>query len=174
MKHPLHQFIFCPVCGHKTFQERNEKAKQCSNCGFIYYFNPSGAVACFIRNKQGEILVVQRANEPAKGTLDLPGGFIDMYESAEKAVKREIKEETNLTVDTIRYLFSLPNIYHYAGFDVHTVDMFFECNTIEDFSQAKAADDASCIKIMDISEIKTEDFGLNSIRQAIGLYKCKY
>ena len=79
MNHPLHQFIYCPKCGANTFIERNEKAKQCTTCGFVYYFNPSSAVACFIRNTAGEILLVRRAKEPAKGTLDLPGGFVDMF-----------------------------------------------------------------------------------------------
>ena len=81
MSHPLHQFTYCPKCGARTFVERNEKAKQCTTCGFVYYFNPSSAVACFIRNSKGELLLVRRAKEPAKGTLDLPGGFVDMYES---------------------------------------------------------------------------------------------
>ena len=73
MSHPLHQFTYCPKCGARTFVERNEKAKQCTTCGFVYYFNPSSAVACFIRNSKGELLLVRRAKEPAKGTLDLPG-----------------------------------------------------------------------------------------------------
>ena len=85
MSHPLHQFTYCPKCGARTFVERNEKAKQCTTCGFVYYFNPSSAVACFIRNSKGELLLVRRAKEPAKGTLDLPGGFVDMYESADAA-----------------------------------------------------------------------------------------
>ena len=87
MSHPLHQFTYCPKCGARTFVERNEKAKQCTTCGFVYYFNPSSAVACFIRNSKGELLLVRRAKEPAKGTLDLPGGFVDMYESAEDAAQ---------------------------------------------------------------------------------------
>ena len=103
MSHPLHQFTYCPKCGARTFVERNEKAKQCTTCGFVYYFNPSSAVACFIRNSKGELLLVRRAKEPAKGTLDLPGGFVDMYESAEDAAHREVKEETGLDVTNITY-----------------------------------------------------------------------
>ena len=78
MRHPLYQFQFCPVCGAKAFVEHNEKAKKCMACGFVYYFNPSSAVACFIKNAKGELLLVRRGKEPAKGTLDLPGGFVDM------------------------------------------------------------------------------------------------
>ena len=54
MRHPLYQFQFCPVCGAKAFVEHNEKAKKCMACGFVYYFNPSSAVACFIKNAKGE------------------------------------------------------------------------------------------------------------------------
>ena len=89
-QHPLHQFKFCPVCGQPTFVIHNEKAKECTHCGFVYYFNPSSAVACFIRNEAGELLLVRRAKDPGKGTLDLPGGFVDMYESAEEAAAREV------------------------------------------------------------------------------------
>ncbi|MDR2919432.1 MAG: NUDIX domain-containing protein [Tannerella sp.] len=168
MQHPLHQFIYCPVCGSKAFVANNEKAKQCNACGFIYYFNPSAAVACFIRNPEGELLFVRRAKEPAKGTLDLPGGFTDMYETAEEAVCREVKEETNLDVE-IRYLFSIPNIYLYSGFKVHTVDMFFEC-TVPDFSQAKAEDDAEAIVVIPKASVRPEDFGLQSICKGVEQY----
>lgn len=108
MSHPLHQFTYCPKCGARTFVERNEKAKQCTTCGFVYYFNPSSAVACFIRNSKGELLLVRRAKEPAKGTLDLPGGFVDMYESAEDAAHREVKEETDLTSPAAVISFPFP------------------------------------------------------------------
>ena len=93
-------------------------------------------LGCFIRNSKGELLLVRRAKEPAKGTLDLPGGFVDMYESAEDAAHREVKEETGLDIAGCRYLFSIPNLYPYSGFEVHTVDMFFECLT-ESFDGAK-------------------------------------
>ena len=86
MAHPLHQFRFCPKCGSSQFAENNEKSKKCADCGFVYYFNSSAAVVAVIENAAGEILVARRAKDPAKGTLDLPGGFIDMHETAEEAV----------------------------------------------------------------------------------------
>lgn len=169
MNHPLHQFIYCPKCGANTFIERNEKAKQCTTCGFVYYFNPSSAVACFIRNTAGEILLVRRAKEPAKGTLDLPGGFVDMFESAEDAAHREVKEETGLDITECRYLFSIPNLYMYCGFEVHTVDMFFECYA-EDFKEVHAEDDAAEIVIKNLSSLNPDDFGLHSIRIGVTQY----
>ena len=73
--HPLHQFEYCPKCGTKAFVERNEKAKQCTACGFIYYFNPSSAVACFIRNSKGELLLVRRAKETCQRDARSAGWF---------------------------------------------------------------------------------------------------
>ena len=115
MRHPLYQFQFCPVCGAKAFVEHNEKAKKCMACGFVYYFNPSSAVACFIKNAKGELLLVRRGKEPAKGTLDLPGGFVDMFESGEEAARREVREETGLHIQNCRYLFSLPGKYSFKS-----------------------------------------------------------
>ena len=94
MAHPLNKFAYCPVCGSKHFDINNFKSKRCQDCGFTYYANPCSATAAFIVNDKQEMLVVRRAKEPAKGTLDLPGGFVDMYETVEDGMRREIKEET--------------------------------------------------------------------------------
>ncbi len=170
MKHPLAQFLYCPECGSPHFEVNNEKSKKCTDCGFVYYFNPSSATVALILNEKKELLVCRRAKEPAKGTLDLPGGFIDMHESAEDAVAREVKEETGLDITNCRYLFSLPNIYPYCGFEVHTVDMFFEC-LAETFDKAQAEDDAAEIIILPSEQLEPADFGLQSIKRAISLYK---
>ncbi|MDH6356659.1 NAD+ diphosphatase [Parabacteroides sp. PF5-9] len=151
----------------KGFRSQNEKAKQCASCGFVYYFNPSAAVACFLKDSEGCYLLVRRGQEPAKGTLDLPGGFVDLYENAEEALRREVREETDLDVMSCRYLFSIPNIYLYAGFEVHTLDLFFEC-LVDDFSGAKAKDDAAEIVICTSKEeMQPKAFGLASIQKAI-------
>ena len=168
--HPLQRFVYCPVCGQKSFVENDEKSKRCTQCGFVYYFNPSAAVACFIRNINGELLLVRRAKEPGKGTLDLPGGFMDRYECAEEAVYREVMEETGLEIHDCRYLFSLPNVYPYEGFEVHTVDLFFEC-FVDEMVKAHAADDAAEIIIQKPMELSPENFGLHSIRKAVQMYK---
>lgn len=170
MNHPLALFNYCPICGQKTFVVNNEKSKRCSSCGFVYYFNPSAAVACFIKNKEGELLLVRRKKEPAKGTLDLPGGFLDSYETAEEAACREVKEETGLTLQSCHYLFSLPNIYPYSGFIVHTMDLFFECN-VDSFAGAQAEDDAAEILVIRPEELSPEAFGLESVRKAVIKYK---
>ena len=70
---------------------------------------------CIDFEEKNELLVCRRAKAPAKGTLDLPGGFIDMTETGEEGVAREVLEETGLKVEKTTYLFTLPNIYVYSG-----------------------------------------------------------
>jgi ADP-ribose pyrophosphatase YjhB (NUDIX family) len=164
--HPLHSFRYCPVCGSDRFVENNFKSRKCEHCGFVYYFNSSAATAIFITNRTGELLVVRRGNEPAKGSFDLPGGFVDLQETAEEAIIREVKEETNLQISLPTYLFSLPNIYRYSGFDVHTVDLFYQYS-IGSFSGLQAGDDAESLFILKKNEIQSEKFGLNSIRLGV-------
>lgn len=164
----LEKFEYCPVCGSSHFEKNSQKSKKCSNCGFEYFMNPAAAVVAFITNDKGELLVEKRNNEPAKGTLDLPGGFADVLETAEESIMREVKEETGLTVTEARYLFSLPNVYRYSGLDIQTLDMFFACK-VEDASQLKAMDDAAECMWIAPEDIHTELFGLRSVRQ--GLYE---
>lgn len=169
MEHPLSQFKYCPKCGSAHFEVHNGKSKQCADCGFVYYFNPSSATVALILNRQNELLVCRRAKDPAKGTLDLPGGFIDTTETGEEGVAREVKEETGLVVTETEYLFSLPNIYIYCGFPVHTLDMFFRC-TVADTLHFQAMDDAAEAFFLPLDDIRPEDFGLGSIRRGLEIF----
>lgn len=162
----LEKFGYCPVCGSSHFDGNSPKSKKCSNCGFEYFMNPAAAVVAFITNDKGELLVERRKMEPAKGTLDLPGGFADVGETAEEAVAREVMEETGLAVKATRYLFSQTNVYRYSGLDIQTLDMFFACE-VEDTTGLAAGDDAAECMWIAPEDIHTELFGLRSIRHGL-------
>lgn len=160
--HLLQLFSYCPKCGSKRFVVDSEKSKCCEDCGFVYFMNPSASTVAVIVDEMGRLLVVRRSKEPAKGTLDLPGGFCDCHETGEEGVKREVLEETGLSVVESRYLFSLPNMYHYCGLDIPTVDLFFLCKVAET-EGATAMDDASEVLWLPWEDVTPEDFGLKSI-----------
>lgn len=165
MTHPLEQFKFCPKCGSSRFHEHDFKSKECDDCGFVYYFNASAATVAVIINQSKEVLVATRAFEPAKGMLDLPGGFVDMYETGEEAVAREVKEETGLDVTDVKYLFSIPNLYVYSGFEVQTLDNFYLCET--ETSDFEAKDDVAKLQFIKLEDLEPEKFGLISVRKGI-------
>ena len=166
-EHPLEVFRFCPKCGSQDFEIHNALSRHCTQCGFTFYQNPRASTAAFILNSKGELLVATRGKEPAKGTLDLPGGFVDMGETVEEGMIREIKEETGLDVTNIEYLFSSPNVYVYSGMGVHTLDMDYLARVHGSVPAIKAADDAAEALWIPIAQVNPAEFGLTSIRNAV-------
>jgi len=165
-------FNYCPSCASPRFVENDFKSKRCEDCGFIYYFNTATSTAAFVVDKGGRLLVARRAKEPAKGTLDLPGGFVDYNETAEEAIIREVKEETGMQLSNPRYLFTLPNVYPYGGINVHTVDIFFEFR-LDKAVSPQPADDVAELFFINIDDIKIEEFGLDSIRKGLVKWRTK-
>ena len=164
--HPLEKFEYCPMCGSHHFVENSKASKKCENCGFELFMNPSSANVAIITNSKGEILVERRRNEPAKGTLDLIGGFVDPGERTEEAIVREIKEETGIEVEEsqLRYLFSQPNTYNYSNFIVRTTDTFFHI-LIPSTTTFQAKDDVAACWWVKKSELNTSEIGLDSVRK---------
>lgn len=79
------------------------------------YENPFPTTAALIRNPRNEILLVKRAVDPAKGYWCLPGGFLELGESPEQGVLRELKEETNLAGTVESFVGLSPSMYGVWG-----------------------------------------------------------
>ncbi|WP_417145820.1 NUDIX domain-containing protein [Porphyromonas sp.] len=165
-------FDYCPRCGADRLEAHGVKAQHCQSCGFTYYHNPSAAVALFVRDRRGRLLVATRGKEPAKGTLDLPGGFVDKGETGEEAAQRELYEESGLRLPTEQfvYAFSLPNSYLYSGFLVPTLDLFYIVQLPSEMPAVRAMDDVAQLSWLAPAEIDPSRFGLISIRQGIARY----
>lgn len=170
-QHPLYRFRFCPLCGSDGFEEHGPNARRCPECGFTYYTNPRGATVALIVNDHGELLVGRRANEPQRGTLDLVGGFLDLDETAEEGLCREVLEESGIVVDPgqVRYLFSQPNRYPYSGVVCRTIDLFFEVK-VEGRPEVKGMDDIAGLQWIPLQEVDTTQFGLTSVRRGLEQY----
>ncbi|HQG32646.1 MAG TPA: NUDIX domain-containing protein [Deltaproteobacteria bacterium] len=160
---------FCPRCGSEGFGSRAGKSFSCRECGFELYINAAAAVVALIEDDQGRLLLVRRAREPMKGTLDLPGGFVDPGETIEEALRREIREELNLDIESFSYFCSFPNTYPYGGIVYHTIDLTFAC-TVKDLSRIRTGDDAGEHLFVSPENIRLEDIGLHSIREIASRY----
>ena len=173
MSHVLDKFKYCPVCGSPHFEINNFKSKKCKDCGFSYYLNASSASVALIVNEKNELLVVRRKNDPGKDMLDMPGGFIDMDETGEEGMAREVKEETGLEATQVTYQFSFPNTYLYSGFLVHTLDMFFLVK-VKDLTHVEAMDDAAAYYWIPIQDIDIDKFAFDSVRKGLRKFIQQY
>ena len=173
MPHPLLPFLYCPVCGARAFAVHDARSRRCMSCGFTLYANASASTVAVIVDAAGRLLCVRREREPARGTLDLPGGFVDPGETLHEGCIREVGEELGIEANVGRLLFSLPNRYVFSGFTVPTIDAFFEVTTPTP-ELARAGDDAAEVLWLFPHEIRPEDFGLNSIRKGITLLLSDY
>ncbi len=92
------------------------------------------------------IVLIERKNPPLG--LAIPGGFVDVGETVEQAVIREMKEETDLDVEIIRLL----GIYSDPQRDprFHTVSITFVCKA---YGEPKARSDAKEVHIFKLEEI---------------------
>lgn len=167
---PQYVIKYCPRCGSTAFIYDNKNSSfTCEDCSFNFHINNSAAVACIITDNEGKIMLAKRALEPNKGMLDLPGGFVDPLESAEDAVRREIKEELGVQVTGMQYLTSFPNKYIFSGLTVYTLDLAYLCQ-IDDFNSITPQDDISSIIFIPPEKIKLSELFSISMKNIIKYY----
>ena len=63
---------------------------------------PSLTTDCVVFDDERRVLLVRRKSEPFKGAFALPGGFVDIGETVEAACRREVLEETGITIGALR------------------------------------------------------------------------
>lgn len=167
-KNNENNFKYCPKCGSNSFISKGD-GFLCMDCEFRLYINASAAVAAIIVDNKGNILLAIRGKEPQKGTYDLPGGFIDIGETAEEALKREIKEELDLDVIESNFLASFPNTYHYKGMTYYPLDIGFVCK-VDGMDHIKALDDVAGIEFIKPTDIDLTKIGFESARKMVKTY----
>lgn len=96
---------YCPVCGSLT-QPYMPIAKKCPDCGYEMFPHISTAILALVR-KEDSILLVRARNfrGPFHG---LVAGFLETGETLEECVRREVMEETGLTINNITYFDNQP------------------------------------------------------------------
>ncbi|WP_342306047.1 NUDIX hydrolase [Methanolobus sp. ZRKC5] len=106
----------------------------------------------------GKIVLIERKNAPYQGKYALPGGFVDVGETTEKAVEREVNEETGLTIEIVKLL----GVYSEPSRDPrgHTVSIVY---LVLGSGIPKANTDAKGVQLFDIQNIPEMAFDHNLI-----------
>jgi NADH pyrophosphatase NudC (nudix superfamily) len=100
------EFRFCPVCAAPLAviaQEEDGGPKQrlrCAACGFTHWNNPTPVLAAIVE-REGRVLLARNAAWQQR-MFGLITGFMEAGETPEEGIRREIAEETSLSVSALR------------------------------------------------------------------------
>ncbi len=165
-----HPFRHCPHCGCPELSWNGSNRFTCSACGFLFYHNTAAACGAIL-TVHDRILLLRRGEEPAKGMLDFPGGFVDPGESVETALAREIREEIGMVAAELTFLCSFPNTYAYRGVTYTTCDLIFT-GTLEQAPASVAPGEVAGFELVSPAEVamRLPEIAFPSLRNGMERY----
>ncbi len=141
---------FCTRCGGpiqlRTFD--HTPREYCPECELVFYNNPLPVVSSVVVNDSREILLVLRDRDPEAGKWCLPSGFVEIDESIEDAVLRELAEETGVRGKVLRLLDTVSYTNETYG---DLIWVSFEVNQVS--GEVIAGDDAREARFFPIHEL---------------------
>ncbi len=161
------QYKYCSICGGKL-ECKGRNLLICDNCNYHHYINPAPCNGAFLKNSKGELLLVERKVDPGKGLWDIPGGFVDLEENAEESMIREIKEETGLDIQNLKYVSSHDDTYVFGGIEFPILVIMFEGEIGN--QEVKVSDDVSGYNFFKLDEIPIEKIAFEGLKKSIEIY----
>lgn len=137
---------YYPIIADEWQALRQEKAKWASSPYPPVFVTVDAVVRC-----DGHVLLIRRGRAPGKGLLAIPGGFIEMRETAYQSAIRELAEETNMRLLPSDMAHALKAVHIFDHPDrsqrgrVITHAHFFDLGARRRF-EARAGDDAASVE----------------------------
>ena len=100
----LHRF--CGRCGTPTTLVAGERARRCPACRTPFYPRISPAVIVLVR--RGDAMLLARNAQFPRAFFSTLAGFVEVGESLEETVRREVREEVGVELKDLRYFGSQP------------------------------------------------------------------
>ncbi|MDR0457183.1 MAG: NUDIX domain-containing protein [Treponema sp.] len=193
-------FKFCPACASEKIDFADGKVFRCPDCGLVYYHNTAAATGCIIsvpENAVGKaadtfaaersverIIFLVRGKDPAKGKLDLPGGFADPGEGIFECLYRELQEEIGWSplipqgaslADVFTLFASFSNVYPYKNIAYNTCDLYFCLSAPGLREQDLRLEQAeiAAVRFLKPEDIDYREIAFDSTRRAVQTYLAK-
>jgi ADP-ribose pyrophosphatase YjhB (NUDIX family) len=183
-------FTFCPACASKKIIFSGGNVFRCPDCGFVYYHNTAAATGCIIcvsenafecNGSTERLLFLVRNKDPAKGKMDLPGGFVDPGEGILDGLYRELREEIGWSppipqgaqlTEVFTLFASFSNVYTYKKIPYNTCDVYFYLRTQGLCEQDLCLEqsEVAAVRFLRPDEINYDDIAFDSTRRAVRAY----
>lgn len=162
----LDAYRYCILCGSETEVKLNQR--KCKSCHYRNFINPSPATGAIIL-RDNQVMLVKRGREPEKDKLDLPGGFLELDETFEQGVRRELKEELGVELRELKYFNSVFDKYMFDGVNDHIIVVNFIVSLEDD--QIIPADDIVEAKYYDLENLPSDDIAFENIITTLDLLR---
>jgi ADP-ribose pyrophosphatase YjhB (NUDIX family) len=160
-------FEYCPRCSTKMVDKEvyGRVRRVCPACRFVQFIDPKVGAAVLAEH-EGQVLLVKRKMDPAKGSWCLPGGFMEMGETPQETASREVKEETGLKVE----ITDLIDVYYYEDYRGSGVLIMYKGQVVG--GTPKPGDDAEAVGLFGPDELP-ENIEFDSNLQALAAWRAK-
>lgn len=150
---------FCHLCG-ALYVEGKTQPWECQGCGSLVYENSLPAAEIILFDAKQRAVLAVRGINPNKGKVDGIGGFLEPNESNEKAVLRELREETGILPENIgplTYVQSWTAKYPFSK-EEHTVLSSTFTAQLNESVKISPHDDVAEIIYVSLEQLPTTDF----------------
>ena len=97
---------YCGTCGSPTVHKTDERALMCTSCNNVIY--PKNSPAKIVAITCNDKILLARGSHSPVAWYSLIAGYVDIGETLEETVRREVREEVGIQVTDIRYYTSHP------------------------------------------------------------------
>ncbi len=152
---------FCPDCGQPVEErllEEDHRPRLVCPAGHVTWQNPR-IVVNTIPVRGGRVHLARRSIEPGHGRWTLPGGFLELGESAQEGARRETEEETELRVEVGR----LAGVYSRPEAGIVTIA--FEADVVG--GRALPAAETSEVRDFGPDEIPWQELAFSTVESAL-------
>ncbi len=135
----LFSWRYCPRCARELAPAPGRVT--CEACGFVGYANSAPTVTALVEDDEGRVLLGRRAIEPRLGLWDGLGGYLEEHEHPLDGLRRELREETGLEVEPVRFVGIFMDWYDDEPDANATLNLYWTARIVA--GELAAADDVS-------------------------------
>jgi ADP-ribose pyrophosphatase YjhB (NUDIX family) len=128
---------------------------ECPRCAFVAYANSKPCSCALVEDGEGRILLGRRAVPPDQGLWDIPGGYHEENEHPLDGLRRELLEETGLTIEPQRFLGVFMDTYGDSPEANATLNLIWVARVVS--GDAVAADDVADLRWFAADELPSDD-----------------